>query len=215
MEKYFVSISLALTVLIASIDSYAQNASKFGLKAGINFNNVSKASSINSSNSQGFMAGLIYSSVNKKVFGYQSELIFSRQGYDFKTSTSLGEVKLDYLLLPQLMNINITRFVRLQAGGQIAFLVGGKGDSTSFNPSSAPDGSRYKIATDYFNRVLYGFAGGAEIRPFKGLLIGARFNANFNSMLEQKPQGILPPYVPKNNEDLKANVFQVYAGYQF
>jgi len=215
MSRNLVAISLALIFFLKGFSSHAQTTSKFGLKVGINFNDVSKASSINSSNSQGFMAGLIYSSVNKKLIGYQSEVLFSRQGYDFKTSTSSGEVKLDYLLLPQLVNINISKFIRLQAGGQVAFLVGGRGDSTSFNPSSAPDGSRYKVATDYFNRVLYGFAGGVEIRPFKGLLIGGRINANFNSMQEQKPSGVLPPYLPRNGEALKMNVLQLYAGWQF
>ncbi len=49
-----------------------------------------------------------------------------RQGYDYKTSSTTGSVHLDYILLPQLMCINITKFVQLQAGGQVAFLVSGK-----------------------------------------------------------------------------------------
>ena len=82
--------------------------SQFGIKAGLNFAKVTKASNINGDNTAGFHAGVFLAPKTKTVLGFRSELIYSRQGYDFKSGTTTGSVKLDYILLPQLMEINIT-----------------------------------------------------------------------------------------------------------
>lgn len=181
----------------------------FGVKAGLNFSNVTKASSINADSRQGFMAGVFMAPPASGILGYRTELIFSRQGYDYKASSTTGSVNLDYILLPQLMTLNITKYVQLQAGGHLAFLINGKVDS-SFSSSSRP-ATPYKVL-DYYNRFDYGFAGGLEVYPFKGLLIGARFNI---SMANLNKEAILtnPNFVPK--VDVKNNVFNLFAGYRF
>src|SRR5690242_6900477 len=87
-----------LTLCTLPVLSYSQ----FGIKAGVNFAKVTKASNINADNTAGFHAGVFLAPQTKSVLGFRTELIYSRQGYDFKSGTTTGSVKLDYILLPQL-----------------------------------------------------------------------------------------------------------------
>src|SRR6476620_10864173 len=87
---------------------------QFGVKAGVNFANVMGASSINSSNQTGFMVGAYMAPPSTGIMGFKTEIIYSRQGYNYQTSTNTCNVNLDYILMPQLMCINITKFVQLQ-----------------------------------------------------------------------------------------------------
>jgi hypothetical protein len=146
--------------------------------------------------------------VPTKGLGFRSEVIFSRQGYDYRTNTQTGNVKLDYLLLPQLTTLNIGRFLQLHAGGQMAFLLNAKVDSSA-NPSSVPN---LEKAKDYFSKINFGFAGGMELRPFAGLLVGGRYNLFFNLLSDAQAR---PPYIPWYGGNLKNGLVQLYVGYQF
>jgi hypothetical protein len=184
-----------------------------GIKAGLNFSNVTSVSSINNSSQTGFHVGAFYSpsSKDKAILGSRTELIYSKQGYNFTSNTTTGSVNLQYILLPQLLTINITRYVQLQLGMQIAFLLNAKADSSK---ASIP-GSSYSKIMDYYNKFDYSAAGGIEIHPFKGILIGARYNiglANLYKTPEMDANG-QPGFVPAVN--VKNNVVQIFAGYKF
>jgi hypothetical protein len=186
---------------------------QIGLKAGLNFANVTNASSINGSSQSGFHVGILISPSSKKIIGSRTELLYSRQGYDYKTSTNTGSVSLDYIMLPQFMTINITKFFQLQLGGQMAYLINAKADSTTSTGNATAD----KIM-NYYNRFDYGFGGGIEIHPVAGLLIGARINISLSSLykdaLTAPPSGTgTPSFVPK--VDVKNNLVQISAGWIF
>jgi hypothetical protein len=201
MKKAFV-ILIALSPVIA----FAQLG--IGLKAGLNFANVTSASSINSSSQSGFLFGIFLAPSNKGIISSRTELEYSRQGYNFQTGTKTGSVNLDYILLPQLMGINITKFVQLQLGAQMAFLINAKADSTNTGGSSGA----YSSVMSYYNRFDYGFAAGAEIHPFKGLLIGARYNISLGKLYKDIQSGQMPSF---STADAKNNVVQVFAGWTF
>ena len=184
---------------------------QIGLKGGINFANITKVSSINNSTNTGFTAGLFIAPKPRGLFGFQSEIDFSRQGYNFDTNTNSGNVNLDYLLLPQLSTINLTRFVQIQIGPQVAFLINAK---ASDNKTSS--GSSYSNMLSYYNRFDYALAGGIEIHPFKGLLVGGRYSLSLGNMyknLETAPTGTVPSFIPSVN--VKNNVLNIYVGYHF
>lgn len=188
---------------------YAQ----IGIKAGLNFANVTNASSINSSNRSGFMAGIFLAPASKGILSYKTELIFSQQGYDYKTSTSTSSVNLNYIIMPHLMCINITKFFQLQIGGQTAYLINAKADSSKSQSSSPNPNSK---VTDYYNRFDYGAAAGFEIHPVAGLLIGARYNISFGDLyknISNPVPGETPSFIP--NVNAKNNVVQLFAGWRF
>jgi hypothetical protein len=203
MKKKFIYLLLILPLC---------SVGQIGIKAGLNFANVTKASSINNSSHTGFHAGIFLAPASKGIISSRTELIFSRQGYDYKTSTNTGNVNLNYIILPQYMAINITKYFQLQFGGQMAFLLNAKVDSTG-NSGGTGDN---KIM-DMYNRFDYGYGGGIEIHPVGGLLIGARVNISLGNLYKDigaaAAGGGMGSFIPK--VDVKNNVFQVFAGWRF
>jgi len=182
--------------------------SQYGLKAGVNFASVTNASSINSSNQSGFMIGAFLAPPSKSILSSRTELVYSKQGYNFETGTRSGNVDLDYLIIPQLMGINISKFFQLQVGFQMAFLLNAQADTIS---TSGIAGS-YASVMDYYNKFDYGFGFGAEVHPFKGLLLGARYNISVAKLYKDLETGQPPAFTV---EDAKNNVVQIYAGWRF
>ena len=203
MKKSFIYLLLALPLC---------SAGQIGIKAGLNFANVTKASSINNSSRTGFHAGIFLAPASKGIISSRTELIFSRQGYDYKTSSNTGNVNLNYIILPQYMAINITKYVQLQFGGQMAFLLNAKVDS-----SGSGGGTGDNKMMDMYNRFDYGYGGGIELHPVGGLLIGARVNISLGNLYKDigsaAAGGGMGSFVPK--VDVKNNVFQVFAGWRF
>jgi len=202
MKKIILAVSLAVPFIVQA---------QFGVKAGLNFANVSNASSINNSSRTGFQAGIFLAPQAKKILSSRTELLFSRQGYNYKTGTNTGNVNLDYIMLPQFMAINITKYFQIQLGGQMAFLLNAKVDS-----SNGGSGSSGNSILDLYNKFDYGYGGGVEVHPVSGLLIGARVNISLGNLykdIASTTPGTSPSYVPK--VDIKNNVFQVFAGWAF
>lgn len=200
---------ILLLAIAASTCVHAQ----IGLKAGLNFANVTSASSISNSSRTGFNAAVFLAPHSKSIFSSRTELIFSSQGYNYATSTNTGNVNLQYIMLPQYICINITRYVQLQLGAQAAFLINAKADSSKTTASAA---SPYSKMLDYYNRFDYGYGGGIEIYPVKGLLIGARMNVSLANVYKDPTSytpGTQASFVPTVN--VKNNVLQLYLGWKF
>ena len=218
MKSIITAIAVLLLHATAGAQAPGQSSQKsagqntgigLGIKAGVNFANVNSTSALSTSNVSGYMIGGFLSSGNARLIGFRTEFIFSHQGYDFKTNTNTGNVSLNYFLMPQLMTLNITRFVQLQAGAQIAFLLNAKADSTKA-PGSG--NAQYDAMMENFNKINYGFAGGIEIRPWKGILVGARYNFSRGDIFSaQGTSATAPSFLP----DIKKNLLQVFAGYRF
>ena len=195
MQKFIIPLLLCFPSLINAQLS-------IGIKAGLNFANVTNSSEVKASSLTGYMIGGYISPKPKKLLGFRSEIILSRQGYDYTTSTNTGNVNLDYLLLPQLITLNFGKKIQLHAGGQAAFLLNAKVDSTG--------GSSAGSLFDYFNRFDYGLVAGGEISPISGFFVGSRINVSFNGVSKD---GNRPNFIP--GIDAKNNVVQVYAGWRF
>lgn len=198
MKKFLI---LSFFISFSSF-SFAQLGLNFGMKAGVNFANLTKASGVNADNYTGYMFGGYIAPKPKKLLGFRSEIMLSRQGYDYQTNTNSGNVTLDYLLLPQLITLNFTKRVQLHVGGQAAFLLNTGVDSTG-------DGSSGSLF-DYLNRFDYGVVAGGEIFPVSGFFIGARINVSLNNVSQG---GNRPNFIP--GVDAKSNVVQLYTGWRF
>jgi hypothetical protein len=192
-------------MLITPFFVYAQ----FGVKAGVNFAKVSNAASINSSNKSGFNVGLLLAPPSKKIISSRTELVFSRQGYDYKTSNNTGNVNLDYIQLGQLASINITKYISLLFGAQTAYLVSAQADSTK---NTGGSGGSYNNIMNLYNRIDYGYALGAEVHPIMGLIIGARYNVSLSKVYKDLQSGQQPSF---SSEDAKNNVVQIFVGWRF
>jgi opacity protein-like surface antigen len=184
-----------------------------GIRAGLNFANVTNASTINSSTRAGYHVGIFYATDWTKVMGSHTELLYSRHGFNYKNDTVNGSVNLDYIMLAQFMTINITRYFQIQLGGQTAYLLSVKADS---NHVSTGNASADKLLS-YYNRFDYGFGAGVEIHPIAGLIIGARYCLSFSNLYKQSyssTSGTPPSFAPPS-VNFKNNVVLISVGYRF
>ncbi len=173
---------------------------QIGIKAGLNFAKVGNASDINSSNKSGFHVGLFLAPPSKKILSSRTELLFSRQGYDYKNGTKTGDVDLDYIQMGQLMSINITKYFSLMFGAQTAYLISAQVDSGNSTGTGNPG---YDKIMDLYNRVDYGYAVGVEVHPVAGLIIGARYNVSLAKVYKDIQSFQAPSFT---SEDAKNNV---------
>ncbi|MEI2756347.1 MAG: porin family protein [Chitinophagaceae bacterium] len=194
---------IVLILLLLPAIGYSQLS--IGIKAGFNFVNVTNTAGINADSRSGFMIGGYIAPKPKKLIGFRSEILLSRQGYNYKNNTNTGTVNLNYLLLPQLITFNFSKRFEVHLGGQAAFLMNAAVDSTGGSGSSL---------FNYFNRFDYGVIGGLQIAPFKGLFIGGRMNVSLHNLNKETPTGGgSHGFEPK--EFIKNNVVQLYAGWRF
>lgn len=190
-------------------------SAQIGIKAGLNFADVTGASSINPASRSGFVAGLFLAPKSKSIIGSRTELLFSRQGYSYNSGQTTGNVNLDYLVIPQFMALNITKFVQLQFGIQMAFLLNAKADSSASAGAGGMGAGTplpYGNIMSYYNKFDYGFGAGAEIHPVAGLLIGARYNIGLNKIYSSLESGHAPAF---SSAQAKNNVVQIFAGWIF
>jgi len=175
-----------------------------GVKAGLNFSNVTKAAGINANSRTGYMIGGYIAPKPKKLLGFRSEIILSRQGYDYGPNGNSSTANLDYLLLPELITFNFTKKIELHAGIQFGFLLNANVDSAA----------NYSLL-DYFKRFDYGIAGGVQVSPILGLFVGARINVGLKNINNDQALGAgsPPDFYPR--EFVKNNVVQIYAGWRF
>jgi hypothetical protein len=182
---------------------------QIGIKAGLNFAMISKASDINASSKSGFHVGLFLAPSSKKIIGSRTEVLFSRQGYNYSKSTNTGKVDLDYIQLGQLMSVNITKYVSLMFGAQTAYLVSAQVDSS--NNTSTGNAAADNILNMY-NRIDYGYALGVEVHPVMGLIIGVRYNVSLAKVYKDIQNFQSPSFT---SEDAKNNVIQISIGWRF
>jgi hypothetical protein len=181
-----------------------------GIKAGLNFANVTNASAINSSTRAGYHVGAFFSTDPKRIIGSHTELLYSRHGFNYKNDSVNGSVNLDYLMFTQMMAFNITKYFQIQLGATTSYLLNVRADSSQYSTGNA---STDKLLS-YYNRFDYGFAGGIEIHPIAGLLIGARYCLSFANLYKQSAfTGGGSFTTPSVN--FKNNVVQLSVGYRF
>lgn len=206
-----------LTLTICCTVAQAQKGTsdykpKLGLKAGYNWSYLTgNAEGINKNNKTGFMVGAFYAPASNGR-GFRSEIVFSRQGYSFDNGGTNTDVLNDYIYLPQLATFTIAKVLQIQAGAQIGFLLNSK----------LTKGGKDSTVTDLMNRLDYGFAGGVEVYPFKGLLLGGRYNLGLGKLYKHyedqfsntNPKPFPLPFDPQKT-DFKNGVIQLYVGYRF
>lgn len=200
MRKFILILLLMAPVLLHAQLTVA-------VKAGLNLAHISNTSDLRTSNYTGYMIGGYISPKQKKVLGFRSEIMLSRQGYDYSSGTHTGKVNLDYLLLPQLIVLKFTKKFQVHAGGQAAFLLNAGVDSTGGGGSN---GSLF----DYIKRFDYGVVGGLEVSPLSGFFLGSRINISLHNLKKTQPgAGSDPGFIPKDL--IRNNVLQLYLGWRF
>ena len=198
MKKLLLLFVVLLPVLLQA---------QFGFRAGMNFANVTGTSSLNTDHKSGFHIGALLAPPSKSILSSRTELLFSRQGYNYASSTNTGNVNLDYIQFGQLMSVNLTKYVSIMFGAQTAYLISANVDSAKESSTTSP----YNMM-DLMNRVDYGYAVGVEVHPIMGLIIGVRYNVSL-AKLYKSMETMQPPSFTA--EDAKNNLVQIGVGWRF
>ncbi|WP_290626018.1 porin family protein [Altibacter sp.] len=88
-----------------------------GIKAGVNFANITDASEF--SGRTGFVAGVFLGGKFNDNIGIQGELLYSQQGAEFE----LGEFNLDYVNVPIILKYFVSQGLNIQLGPQFGVIV--------------------------------------------------------------------------------------------
>ncbi|MDC1325478.1 PorT family protein [Ulvibacter sp.] len=113
MKKYF----LIVFSILVTATSFAQGID-LGIKAGINFSNLSDVEA-GPSNKSGFQAGVFAGLKFNDKLGLQADLLFSQQGAEFDG----GAFDLTYVNVPIVLKYKLFKGLNIQAGPQFGFIV--------------------------------------------------------------------------------------------
>lgn len=212
--KSILSIAIAICAFISAQAQQtggpitSKHQSGLGIRAGYNVAKLSGSRpNFKPENRNGFMASVCFSPGMKKTgFGYRTELTFSRQGTSVNANGKSSDITNDYILFPQFTTFNLSRFLQLQAGAQLGYLL-----------KSSVSGSQSTDITSLANRLDYGAALGIEVYPFKGLVIGSRYNASFGNAYKAPATAGFPSPLPFAPSDLRGRnaVLNFFVGYRF
>lgn len=190
------------------VDNTASKSVTFGVKGGVNFANVvggNESTDLRTS----FHAGVFTEIPVSDVFSVQVEALYSGQGFDLDFKGPDGdkaEVQLDYINVPVLAKIYVTKGLSIDVGPQFSYLVN---DEFDLNPNSN-DGDFDLSGTNYEpNKFDVGVAGGLTFQTEMGLFATGRYTYGFTKLYDTNKSGDI------GFDGLHNQVFQISLGYKF
>jgi hypothetical protein len=171
--------SFAFTSLIAQEKSSSDDAlaPKIGVKGGLNLTNMYVDDVEDENMKLGFNLGLFAKLPVTRGFSIQPEVLYSVKGskitYDLNIlGSNEYRFNLNYVEVPVLAVINVTRALNIHAGGYGAYLAQANIKRVE---DDAPNDQIADLNEDNFNRFDYGLVGGLGI-DVSSVTIGARYN---------------------------------------
>lgn len=151
-------IVIILLFFIFFQSSYSQSV-KFGVKAGLNYANVS-GSKIKTEAITSYHAGLVAEINLFQGVAFQPELLYSTQGATYKTAAEDFKNELGYITIPIMLKINLSDSLMLELGPQAGFLLNEKNKFDANNSKTfdftANAGLGLKITENLFAQARYG-----------------------------------------------------------
>ncbi|GAB1445576.1 porin family protein [Flammeovirgaceae bacterium] len=194
---------IVLLICLVGAFGFSQNAQAqaqfaLGLKGGLNIAkfDISQGTS-NIDNRTGYHGGA-FALFKFAKFGIQPEVIFSKQGSDFKVSTDSYEANFDYINIPIILKLYLVAGLNIQAGPQFGFLTTSKIKSTVSGIKSTED------VKDQLNK-----------KSDTSIALGAGWDLPFGLTLDARYNLGLSEFKLDNGPDIKNKVIQISLGYKF
>ncbi|WP_439881122.1 porin family protein [Pontibacter sp. MBLB2868] len=199
-------ISIILLLLLCSIAVHAQEVdstaqveagmlnSWLGVKAGLNFSDIygnDKTILGETSNHTSFHAGVFAQIGLNNYLAVRPEILYSRKGYEHADSV----FRFDYLEVPILAVLNLTKNVSVHLGPQVNVMVSAQEEGT-------------EVALKDYNTFDYGAAAGLEVRVYR-FIAGARYSLSFEKLLKVDNTG------QRADLDIHPKVLQAYLAIGF
>ncbi|HHC79153.1 MAG TPA: PorT family protein [Flavobacteriia bacterium] len=172
---------LVCAVLLGIITVNAQENQpdniEFGVKGGVH---LSKFKSGSNKNKTGLMAGFFLQKEWSEKFAFRAELLYAALGA--KSKVNKNKVKLNYINVPLLLKFYPVDKLSIEGGGQLGYLLGGKGQG--FQKSN-------------YKKFDYGISAGIGYLISENLELGIRYYRGLANISKV------------NNASLKNTAFQL------
>ena len=176
------ALTLFLTASFGMLHAQDNNVNtEFGVKGGLNMSNLYTDDADDENILYGFNAGVYATLPVSDFVAIQPELLFTTRGSKLEYNNALAQgnvkLKLNYIELPLLVRVNITKNFNIHAGGYASYLVSAK---------STGDGDfefENQYDTDDFNKFDAGLAGGIGV-DFNPLSVGLRYNYGLTTIVK-------------------------------
>lgn len=209
-SNFLFALTLFLTASFGMLHAQNDNVTtEFGVKGGFNMSNfLSDDDEATDENIlYGFNAGVYATLPISDFVAIQPEVLFTTRGSELEYDTALGsgntKFKLNYIEVPLLVRVNITKNFNLQAGGYASYLVSSKvtGDgAVEFDE---------ELDTDDLNKFDAGIVAGVGV-DFSPISLGVRYNYGLTTIGKERTIAGETFRAP----DAKNSNFSVYLSYK-
>jgi hypothetical protein len=184
-----------------TLAAFSQAQFAFGIKGGLNFSKIDPKASVatNLEGATGYHGGA-FALVKIAMIGIQPEVLFSKQGSDFKVNTTDYEANFDYINVPIILKFYLPLGLNLQAGPQFGFLTVADLKQTAQNTTQD-----VKSAFADKSDMSVALGAGWDL-PF-GLTVDARYNLGLSEMT-------FTPSGSSTQVEFKNKVIQISVGYK-
>lgn len=195
------ALTLFLTASFGMLHAQDNVTTEFGVKGGLNMSNLYTDDADDENVLFGFNAGVYATLPVSDFIAIQPELLFTTRGSKLEYNNALAQgnvkLKLNYIELPLLVRVNITKNFNIHAGGYASYLVSAK--STGDGDFEFED----QYDTDDFNKFDAGIAAGVGL-DFNPISVGLRYNYGLTTIEKDGD----------DSSDLKNSNLSLYLSYK-
>lgn len=195
------ALTLFLTASFGMLHAQDNVTTEFGVKGGLNMSNLYTDDADDENVLFGFNAGVYATLPVSDFIAIQPELLFTTRGSKLEYNNALAQgnvkLKLNYIELPLLVRVNITKNFNIHAGGYASYMVSAK--STGDGDFEFED----QYDTDDFNKFDAGIAAGVGL-DFNPISVGLRYNYGLTTIEKDGD----------DSSDLKNSNLSLYLSYK-
>ncbi|MWB95535.1 outer membrane beta-barrel protein [Flavobacterium sp. GA093] len=199
-SKILCAVTFFMTASLSVL--HAQNVeTEFGIKGGLNMSNLYTDDADDENVLFGFNAGVYATLPVSDFVAIQPELLFTTRGseleYNIGGANQVNKYKFNYIELPLLVRVNLTKNFNIHAGGYASYMVSSKvtGEGTIDFEN--------EFDTDDFNKFDAGLAAGVGL-DFNPISVGVRYNYGLTTIVKDGD----------DSSDLKNSNLSLYLSYK-
>jgi hypothetical protein len=205
-------ISIIFIVLILISAGVNAQETQFGVKAGVNFSNMSVEDADDKTLKTGFHAGVFGKYGITEYFAIQPELLFTTKGitssYDALIAEGEAKINLNYIELPVNLVYNLSEDFAFHFGPYIGYLAGANVSTNNELLGFLDLDTNDDISRDNFKPLDFGLTAGLGF-TLEQFVFGFKYNLGLTQVAKDNIIG---------NQllgDARNNVIQIYAGILF
>ena len=183
-SNFLCALALFMTASFGMLQAQEEKVTtEFGVKGGFNMSNLYQSEADDNNVIYGFNAGVYATLPISDFIAIQPEILYTTKGAELDYNNAFvdgnAKFKLNYIEVPLLVRVNITKNFNVHAGGYASYLVSSKvtGDG-DINFDEAID-------TDDLNKFDAGLSAGVGV-DFNPISVGLRYNYGLTTVGKER-----------------------------